>query len=130
MLAALVVENMNVADAAGIRLEPFDEYAPDDYRAAAGGDSAVLARAMTSIATHYRAATKTKTGIWRDLAVRKRQTEVGALLGATVARGTSLGVPLPLTEQLIAMVGDLESGRRAMSWANIDELVAAHRGRS
>src|SRR5947209_3529216 len=63
MLAALVVENMNVAEAAGIRLELFDEYAPDDYREAARGDAAALARAMKSIATHYRAATKTKTGI-------------------------------------------------------------------
>ena len=58
MLAALVIESMHVAEAAGIRLEPFDEYAPDDYRAAARGDAAALARAMKSIATHYRAATK------------------------------------------------------------------------
>jgi hypothetical protein len=32
---------------------------------------------------------------------------------------------MPLTERLIAMIGDLEAGRRVMSWANIDELVAA-----
>ena len=130
MLAALVIENMHVAEAAGIRLEPFDEYVPDDYRAAARGDAAALARAMKSIATHYRAATKTKTGIWRDLAVRKRKTEVGALLGATVAKGRLLGIKLPLTERLIAMIEDLEAGQRAMSWANVDELVAAHGGRS
>ena len=130
MLAALVIENMHVAEAAGIRLEPFDEYVPDDYRVAARGDAAALARAMKSIATHYRAATKTKTGIWRDLAVRKRKTEVGALLGATVAKGRLLGIKLPLTERLIAMIEDLEAGQRAMSWANVDELVAAHGGRS
>ena len=85
---------------------------------------------MKSIATHYRAATKTKTGIWRDLAVRKRKTEVGALLGATVAKGKLLGIELPLTSRLIAMIEDLEAGQRAMSWANVDELVAAHGGRS
>jgi len=130
MLAALVIESMSVAEAAGIRLEPFDEYAPEDYRAAARGDTAALARAMKSIATHYRAATKTKTGIWRDLAVRKRKTEVGALLGATIAKGKLLGIELPLTARLIAMIEDLESGRRAMSWANVDELAAAHGGRS
>jgi len=127
MLVALVVENMRAAEAAGIRLEPFDEYAPADYRAAARGDLAARQRAMEIIARHYRQHTKTKTGIWRDLVVRRRKTEVGALLGATVAKARTLGVDLPLTERLIAMIEDLELGRRVMSWDNIDELVAASR---
>src|SRR5207247_4283183 len=113
MLVTLVVENMRVAEAAGIRLEPFDEYDPADYHAASRGDEAARARAMTSVATHYRAATKTKTGIWRDLAVRRRKTEVGALLGATVAKATGFGIAMPLTARLIALIEDLETGRRA-----------------
>jgi 2-dehydropantoate 2-reductase len=130
MLVALTLENMAVAERAGIRLEPFDEYAPADYHAAGRGDAAALARAMGSIATHYRAATKTKTGIWRDLAVRKRKTEVGALLGATVAKARTFGLAMPLTERLIALIEELETGRRQMAWANLDELVGlASRGR-
>ncbi|PYM27975.1 MAG: 2-dehydropantoate 2-reductase [Candidatus Rokuibacteriota bacterium] len=125
MLISLVIENMDVAERAGVRLLAFDEYDPAEYRAAARGDTAARARAMASIATHYRAATKTKTGIWRDLAVRKRKTEVGALLGATVAKAKGYGLAMPLTERLIAMIADLESGRRQMSWANLDELVRA-----
>jgi 2-dehydropantoate 2-reductase len=125
MLIRLVIENMDVAERAGVRLLAFDEYDPADYRAAARGDGAARARAMASIATHYRAAIKTKTGIWRDLAVRKRKTEVGALLGATVAKARSYGLAMPLTERLIAMIADLENGRRQMSWANLDELVSA-----
>ena len=127
MLVALVVENMRAAEAAGIRLEPFDEYAPADYCAAARGDLAARQRAMEIIARHYRQHTKTKTGIWRDLVVRRRKTEVGALLGATVAKARMLGRDMPLTERLIAMIEDLERGRRVMSWDNIDELVAASR---
>ena len=123
MLVALVMENMAVAERAGIRLLAFDEYDPADYRAAAAGDAAARRRAMASIATHYRAATKTKSGIWRDLAVRKRKTEVGALLGATVAKAKGYGLAMPLTERLIAMIEDLETGRRPMAWANLDELV-------
>jgi 2-dehydropantoate 2-reductase len=125
MLVALVIESMDVAERAGIRLLAFDEYDPADYRAAARGDAAARERAMAAIATHYRAATKTKTGIWRDLAVRKRKTEVGALLGATVARAKGYGLAMPLTERLIAMIEDLEAGRRAMAWANLDELARA-----
>src|SRR2546427_1363497 len=123
MLVALVMENMAGAQRAGIRPLAFDEYCPADYRAAAAGDAAARRRAMASIATHYRAATKTKTGIWRDLAVRKRKTEVGALLGATVAKAKGYGLAMPLTERLIAMIEDLETGRRPMAWANLDELV-------
>jgi 2-dehydropantoate 2-reductase len=123
MLVDLVTESMRVADAAGIRLEAFDEYDPAEYRAAARGDAAARERAMSVIASHYRAHTKTKTGIWRDLAVRRRATEVGALLGATVAKARTLGLSMPLTERLIDMIGDLETGRRVMSWDNVDELV-------
>jgi 2-dehydropantoate 2-reductase len=125
MLVALTMENMAVAERAGIRLLAFDEYDPADYHAAAAGDVAARTRAMTSIATHYRAAVKTKTGIWRDLAVRKRKTEVGALLGATVAKAKGYGMAMPLTERLIAMIEELETGRRQMSWSNLDELVRA-----
>jgi 2-dehydropantoate 2-reductase len=123
MLVRLVVENMRVADAAGITLEPFDEYDPAQYRAAAAGDTAARDHTMAVIAAHYRAHTKTKTGIWRDLAVRRRKTEVGALLGATVAKARGFGLPMPLTERLIAIIEDLETGRRGMSWDNVDELV-------
>ncbi len=130
MLVDLVVENMRVAEAAEIRVEPFDEYAPADYRAAARGDTAARERAMAIIGRHYRQHTKTKTGIWRDLVVRRRKTEVGALLGATVAKARTLGIGMPLTERLIAMIEDLEVGRRVMSWANVDELVAASRRRA
>jgi 2-dehydropantoate 2-reductase len=124
MLVALTVENMAVAEQSGIRLQAFDEYDPADYRAAAKGDAAARTRAMAGIATHYRAATKTKTGIWRDLAVRKRKTEVGAMLGATVALARKHALAMPLTEKLIALIEDLETGRRQMAWANLDELVA------
>jgi 2-dehydropantoate 2-reductase len=129
LLVALVAEGMAVAGAAGIDLEAFDEFDPALYRRAASGDGAARARAMAVVAAHYRANTKTKTGIWRDLAVRRRKTEVGALLGATVARAAQLGVAVPLTGALVAMIEDLEANRRAMSWENLDELVARHAGR-
>ena len=123
MLIALVMESMRVAEASGIRLEAFDEYDPADYREAARADKAARERAMSIIARHYRAHSKTKTGIWRDLAVRRRKTEVGALLGATVLRAQKLGLAMPLTARLIAMIADLETGRRVMTWDNVDELV-------
>jgi 2-dehydropantoate 2-reductase len=79
---------------------------------------------MTAIAAHYRAHTKTKTGIWRDLAVRRRKTEVDGQLGVLARKGDALGVPMPLTRALAAIIEDLEAGRRQMGWKNFDPLVA------
>jgi 2-dehydropantoate 2-reductase len=123
MLASLVAEGIFVADAWGVSLEPFDEFDPAWYRAAAKGDAAARGHAMTAIAAHYRAHTKTKTGIWRDLAVRKRKTEVDGQTGVTAAKARARGVPVPLTVRLIELINDLETGRCPMAWSNLDEMV-------
>jgi 2-dehydropantoate 2-reductase len=123
-LVGIVGEGLAVADKAGVRVEPFDEFDPAWYRAALAGDTGARARAMTAIAEHYRAHTKTKTGIWRDLAVRKRKTEVDGQLGMLARKGEALGVAMPLTRRLGELIRDLEDGRRQMDWANLDPLVA------
>ena len=78
---------------------------------------------MAAIAAHYRQHTKTKTGIWRDLAVRKRKTEVDGQLGMLARKGEALGVAMPLTRRLAELIRDLEDGRRQMDWSNLDPLV-------
>src|SRR5262244_1028751 len=99
-LVGIVGEGMAVSDRAGVRLLPFDEFDPAWYRAAVAGDAAARDRAMAAIAAHYRAHTKTKTGIWRDLAVRKRKTEVDGQLGTIARKGEALGVATPLIRRL------------------------------
>jgi 2-dehydropantoate 2-reductase len=96
--------------------------------AAVAGDAAARARAMAAAAAHYRASAKTKTGVWRDLAVRRRPTEVDGLLGTLVRKGEALGVAMPLTRRLIEIIHDLEAGRRRMDWSNLDPLVATAPG--
>src|SRR5438552_3588843 len=123
VLVGIVGEGLAVADKAGVRVEPFDEFDPVWYRAALGGDEVARHRAMGAIAVHYRAHTKTKTGIWRDLAVRKRKTEVDGQLGVLARKGESLGVAMPFTRGLAGIIRDLEDGRRQMDWKNFDPLV-------
>jgi len=123
-LVGIVGEGMAVADKAGVRIEPFDEFDPAWYRAALAGDTGARERAMSAIAVHYRAHTKTKTGIWRDLAVRKRKTEVDGQLGMLAAKGEAFGIAMPLTRRLIELIRDLEDGRRQMDWANLEPLAA------
>jgi 2-dehydropantoate 2-reductase len=124
VLLRVVGEGLAVADRAGVRVEPFDEFDPNWYRAALSGDRAAGELAMAAIAAHYRAHTKTKTGIWRDLAVRRRKTEADGQLGVLLRKGEDLGVPMPLTRRLAALIHDLEDGLRRMDWSNLDALVA------
>jgi 2-dehydropantoate 2-reductase len=126
MLIALVCENMAVAEAVGIRLEAFDEYDPLLYHKALAGDERALADAMELVSHHYRTRAKTKTGVWRDLAVRKRKTEA-SFFNITLTKGAQHNVPLPLTRKMLALIHDIEDGRRAMAWENLDELVAVAR---
>ena len=122
-LVGIVGEGIAVADKAGVRVLPFDEFDPAWYRAALAGDAAARDRAMAAIAAHYRQHTKTKTGIWRDLAVRRRKTEVDGQLGTLARKGEALGVATPLTRRLAELIRDLEDGRRQMDWSNLDPLV-------
>src|SRR4030095_16191185 len=100
--AVLFAEGIAVADAWGVAVEPFDEFDPMWYRAAAKGDTTARGHAMAAIAAHYRAHTKTKSGIWRDLAVRRRKTEVDGQTAVTAAKARARGVSAPLTARRIA----------------------------
>lgn len=124
MLVLLVAEAMAVADASDVRLVAFDEYDPDLYRKGAAGDRAAIEEAMAAVSRFYRMHTKVKSGIWRDLVVRKRKTEVDSQLGVVTAKARRLGIPTPLLDRAIAMIHDLEGGRREMGWPNLDELIA------
>jgi 2-dehydropantoate 2-reductase len=124
MLVRLVSEAMTVAEASGVRLAAFDEYDPALYRKGAEGDRAAIEEAMAAVSRFYRMHTKVKSGIWRDLVVRKRKTEVDSQLGVVTAKARRVGVPTPLLDRVIAMIHDLENGRRSMGYGNLDELVA------
>ena len=65
---------------------------------------------------------KKRTGIWRDLVVRKRKTEVNYRVGELVRRGRARGLPMPLNAALWQMIHDIEDGRRAMVPENLREL--------
>jgi 2-dehydropantoate 2-reductase len=65
---------------------------------------------------------KVFTGIQRDLMVRKRKTEVDAHMGAVMAHARRVGVPTPVLAQVVAMIHEIEDGRRPLALANVREL--------
>ncbi len=122
LLAGLAGEVARVADAEGIRCEAFDGYDPDAMRLTSPRNWSAVHRSLAALAAFNRGSLKQKSGIWRDLAVRHRRTEVDFQLGAVIEVGRGHGLRLLLTERLVDLIHDLEAGRRRMSPANLDEL--------
>jgi hypothetical protein len=55
--------------------------------------------------------------VWRDLAVRRRKTEIDSQIAEIVAVARSLGHDAPLTQRLVELIHDIEDGRRAIRGA-------------
>jgi len=122
LLANLAGEVIRVADAEGVRVEGFDGYDPDAMRFADPRDWKGIHASLDRLVAFNRGSLKQKSGIWRDLAVRRRRTEVDEHLGVVVTAGRSRGLEAPLNRRLIEIIHDLEEGRRAMAPANLAEL--------
>jgi 2-dehydropantoate 2-reductase len=118
--AALAREVVHVAIAEGVRLEPFDGFDPGAY----GSWSAATTASLDALSAHNRRSAKTHSGIWRDLAVRRRRTEVDAQLGPIVHAGRRHGIETPLNERIIEMIHEIERGQRAHTSTNLDALGA------
>ena len=119
---ALAREVLAVAQARGVRPEAFDGFDPAAYLPDAPAGAAE--RSLDSLVAHNRKSAKTHTGIWRDIAVRKRPTEVDAQLGIIVELGRAAGVPVPLTARLVELIHEVERGERPMSVAALHALAA------
>jgi len=110
---ALARESLAVAAARGVSPEAFDGFDPRAYLPTAPTGAAVAS--LDALVAHNRKSAKTHSGIWRDLAVRKRPTEVDAQLGIVVRLGREDGVPAPLTARVVELIHDIEAGRRKQS---------------
>jgi len=119
---ALAQEVMRVAAANGVTPQGFNGFDPLAFLPETPREQSL--RSLDEMVAFNRKSAKTHSGIWRDLAVRKRRTEVDAQLGPIVAIGAQLGVPTPLTARLVELIHDIEEGRRPMQTANLDELAA------
>ncbi len=120
LLRALAREVVAVAEARGVQLEGFDGFDPGAFHPEAPDVEAD--GSLDDLVAFNRASAKTHSGIWRDLAVRKRPTEVDAQLGPVVRMGREVGVPTSLTERLIRQIHQIEWGRRPQGWNNLEEL--------
>lgn len=122
-LANLAAEVVRVAEAEGVRCESFDGFEPLVFTFKEPRDWAGITASLDRLVEFNRRSLKQKSGVWRDLAVRKRKTEVDEQLGAVVAIAGEYELDTLLNQCLIDLIHDLEEGRRAMAWSNLDELA-------
>jgi 2-dehydropantoate 2-reductase len=122
LYVALAREMLAVAAARGVTPEPFDGFDPLAYLPDAAPGAAE--RSLDALVAHNRRSAKTHSGVWRDLAVRKRSTEVDAQLGIAVRLAAEAGVATPLTARLVALVHAIEDGNRPQSLDTLAELAA------
>ena len=122
LFIALAREILAVAAARGVRPEAFDGFDPSAYLASAPTGAAE--QSLDALVAHNRRSAKSHSGIWRDLAVRKRPTEVDAQLGIVVALGREAGVATPFTARLVTLVHDIERGERPLALETLDALMA------
>ena len=121
LFVAIAKEVLRVAQARGIDPEPFNGFDPQAFLPQA--EPAASYRSLAEMESFNRASAKTHSGIWRDLAVRKRKTEADDQLGPIRTLGGEVGVQTPLVGRIIELVHDIEAGLKEQRWENLDALL-------
>jgi 2-dehydropantoate 2-reductase len=121
LLRQLANEAVSVATALKVKPLGFNGYDPEAF--ASGASAAAAAASFDAMVAHNAKSAKTHSGIWRDLAVRSRITEVEAQLGPIVNFGRETGVPTPNTRELIAMIHAIEMGALPLQGSNLSQLA-------
>jgi 2-dehydropantoate 2-reductase len=80
-------------------------------------------KSVADLAEFNRHSAKTQSGIWRDLAVRKRRTEIDQQIAIIAELAADVGIKTPAINCLVALVHDIEEGRRTQSTKTFNELV-------
>lgn len=121
-LMELCSEILETADKEGVSPLGFDDWDPSLVYPRALRPEEKLDAQLDKLAERMASNKKTKSGIWRDLAVRKRKTEVDAQLVPILEIAESHGIQTPLLSALVTAIKEIEIGKRQMSWDNLYEL--------
>lgn len=124
LFLAIMAEAMAVAEGLRLKVEPGGGGKLDYYRFLAGrGPLASLKRHLTLrlVGHKYR---RLKSSLLQSLQ-RGRPTEIDYLNGYVCAKGREVDVPTPLNDAVVAMIKEIEAGRRAIQPENLAELPGA-----
>lgn len=123
ILRKLALEIATVAAINNIKPEAFDGFDPAAFGPLATPEQ--TERSFDEMVAHNRKSVKSHSGIWRDLAIRKRKTEVDAQVLPIVQIGKESHVPTPMVARLVKMIHEIEEGQRPLQLSNLEELEKA-----
>lgn len=122
LLISLGREIVSVARAEGIPLLPFNGFDPEAFGPGASYEEGV--KSLWDLAEHNRPHTKTHSGVWRDLAVHKRKTEVDMIMGPVLPVAEKHKIPTPLCIGVIDAIHMIEDGVDVQGDHHLDRLAA------
>lgn len=122
-LTNLAAEVLALAEAESVRPEPFDGFEPQAFVFPPRRDPNRVDASLDALVSFNSKSKKAKSGIWRDLAVRRRKTEVETVAMELRARAAKHGIGIPLVDSVSRMIGEIETGARALSWDNMRALI-------
>ncbi|MFW6075032.1 MAG: ketopantoate reductase family protein, partial [Chloroflexota bacterium] len=79
--------------------------------------------ALMAMAAPMRGGVKQHMGIWRDLKVKRRKTEVDVQIAALVDYGERNGIPTPVNRAVLDVIHEIERGERGMDWENLQAIA-------
>ncbi len=118
---ALGAEVMATTVARNIQPAGFNGFDPACF--APGASPSLVRKSVADLAEFNRHSSKTHSGIWRDLAVRKRRTEIDAQIAIIADLASEVGVKTPVIRRLVELIHDIEDGRREQSMDTFAELI-------
>ena len=118
---ALGGEAVSVALAEGVEPRGFNGFDPAAFRP--GATEAEARASVDAMVAFNRPSAKTHSGVWRDLAVRKRRTEVDVQIAPIAEIGARHGLPCPTIRKLVSLIHEAEAGQRRLSDGNLLELL-------
>jgi 2-dehydropantoate 2-reductase len=118
---ALGSEILRVAKAEGVEARGFNGFDPKAFEP--GASEAAARASVDAMVAFNRPNPKSHSGIWRDLWVRKRRSEVDAQIAPIADIGEKHGFKSPTVRRLVALIHEVEDGKRAMLDENLLELL-------
>lgn len=106
-------EVMAIACAEGVKPRGFNGFEPEAF--VPGASESAAYDCIARLAAFNAKTAKTHSGIWRDLAVRKRKTEVDPQVGTVTRIARGHGIATPLLDRVVAFIHDIEDDRRSLS---------------
>jgi 2-dehydropantoate 2-reductase len=122
-LAALAHDVMSVAAAEGIPVMGFNGYDPAAF--GPRGSAPAIDASFDAMVEFNRRSAKSRTGVWRDIAIHHRKTECDAQFEPIMAVARRRGIAVASLERLVALMREVERGVRPQAWQNLARLSAA-----